>query len=112
MRLATLATTALLFTTSYALAGAGAPVPEKVEGVPPSGRPSAVLNESECNSIWTSAKENLAPHILNFEMVDTSGDGKISKSEFRSGCDKGWVQKHASLPANSGGGQTPRNPIQ
>lgn len=112
MRLATLATTALLFTTGYALAGAGAPVPEKAEGVPPSGRPSAVLDEPKCENIWSEAEENLAPHIVNFDMVDTSGDGKISKSEFKSGCGKGWVQEHASLPANSGGGQTPRNPTQ
>ena len=112
MRLATLATTALLFTTTYALAGAGAPVPEKPEGVPPSGRPSAVLDAPKCEIIWSNAKGNLAPYIINFEMVDTSGDGEISKSEFESGCDKGWVQEHASLPANSGGGQTPRNPIQ
>ena len=112
MRLAILATTALLATTSYALGGGGATVPEKAEGVPPSGRPTAVLNQADCERIWKNSKDTLSGHIINFEMVDKSGDGKVSKSEFKRGCEKGWVQKHASLPSNSGGGQTPRDPMQ
>jgi hypothetical protein len=103
---------ALLFATGYAYAGGGAPVPEKTQGVPSSGRPSAVLDKKECDALWTKAKGNAAPYILNFEMVDKNGNGQISKREFKTGCNKGWVQKHASLPANSGGGQTPRNPVQ
>jgi hypothetical protein len=103
---------ALLFVTGYAFAGGGAPVPEKTQGVPSSGRPSDGLDKKECDALWGKAKGNAAPYILNFEMVDKNGNGQISRREFKAGCNTGWVQEHVSLPANSGGGQTPRNPIQ
>ena len=32
------------------------------------------------------------PYIVNFQMVDTDKDGKISAAEFKTGCRKGWVQ--------------------
>ncbi len=32
------------------------------------------------------------PYIVNFQMVDTDKDGKISAAEFKTGCGKGWVQ--------------------
>ena len=46
MKTLTLTAAVLLLNTGYAFAGAGAPVPEKSEGGPPSGRPGAVLDES------------------------------------------------------------------
>ncbi len=44
MKLATFAALAVLFGTGGAFAGAGAPVPEKPEGGPPSGRPGPALD--------------------------------------------------------------------
>ena len=32
------------------------------------------------------------PYVLNFQMVDTAKDGKISADEFKAGCAKGWIQ--------------------
>jgi hypothetical protein len=46
-----LATFAALAALPYA--GAGAPVPKKPEGGPPSGRPGAVLDESKCKTVWS-----------------------------------------------------------
>ncbi|MGZ8416135.1 MAG: EF-hand domain-containing protein [Methyloceanibacter sp.] len=31
-------------------------------------------------------------YIVNFQMVDTDKDGKITAAEFKTGCGKGWVQ--------------------
>lgn len=112
IKLTTLTTAVMLLGAGSALAGAGAPVPEKPEGGPPSGRPTAVLDDAKCASVWDKAKGDAAAYILNFELTDANGDGTISETEFKAGCAKGWVQEHASLPANSGGGQTPRNPTQ
>ena len=112
MKLSTLTAVALIFSAYPALAGGGAPVPERPEGGPPSGRPAAVLDESKCASVWDKAQGNAAPYLLNFERVDTDKDGKISEAEFKAGCSTGWVQEHASLPADSGGGQTPQGPTE
>jgi hypothetical protein len=112
MKLTTLTALAVLTSSGYAFAGAGAPVPERSEGGPPSGRPAAVLDESRCASVWDKARGDAASYLVNFERVDTDKDGKISEAEFKAGCSKGWVQEHASLPANSGGGQTPQNPTE
>ena len=57
-------------------------------------------------------KDKAPPFIVNFEMVDTSKDGKISQEEFNEGCAKGLVQEQASKPAESGGGQTPEQPTK
>ena len=34
----------------------------------------------------TLAKDKAVPFVVNFEMVDTDKDGKISQSEFQAGC--------------------------
>ena len=62
--------------------------------------------------MWDKAKGDAAPYILNFGLADADNDGKISEAEFKAGCSKGWVQEHASLPTDSGGGQTPQNPTE
>jgi hypothetical protein len=46
MKLATFTAVAVLFSAGYALAGAGAPVPEGSQSGEPSGRPSAVLDDA------------------------------------------------------------------
>ena len=100
MKLATFTAAAVLLSTGYAFAGAGAPVPEGSQNDASSGRPSAVLDDAACQNVWKMASPNgdtlagdkAVPYILNFQMVDTDKDGKISAAEFKTGCGKGWVQ--------------------
>ena len=100
MKLATFSVVAVLFSAGYAFAGGGAPVPEGSQSGGPSGRPSAVLDDAACQSVWKMASPNgdtlsgdkAVPFIVNFQMVDTDKDGKISAAEFKTGCGKGWVQ--------------------
>ena len=104
MKVATLAAAALLVSAGYALAGGGAPVPEGSQKDPPSGRPGKVLSEAECTKAWETAgpdgdklsKDKAVPFILNFQMVDTSNDAKISEEEWKAGCEKGWVSADAA----------------
>ena len=58
MKLATFSAVALVFSAGYAFAGAGAPVPEGSQSGEPSGRPSAVLDDAACQSVWTIASPN------------------------------------------------------
>jgi len=100
MKLATFTATAVLLSAGYAFAGAGAPVPEGSQADASSGRPSAVLDDAACQNVWKMASPNgdtlagdkAVPYIVNFQMVDTDKDGKISAAEFTTGCGKGWVQ--------------------
>jgi hypothetical protein len=100
MKLATLTAMAVLCSAGYAFAGAGAPVPEGSQNDGSSGRPSAVLDDAACQDVWkmaspngdTLAADKAVPYIVNFQMVDTDKDGKISAAEFKTGCGKGWVQ--------------------
>jgi hypothetical protein len=111
MKLATFAAAALLVSASYALAGGGAPVPEGSQKDPPSGRPGKVLSEAECTKAWETAgpdgdtlsKDKALPFILNFQMVDTSKDAKISQEEWKAGCEKGWVSADAATAADMKG---------
>ena len=116
MKVATLAAAALLVSAGYALAGGGAPVPEGSQKDPPSGRPGKVLSEAECTKAWETAgpdgdtlsKEKAVPFILNFQMVDTSNDAKISQEEWKAGCEKGWVSADAATAKDMQG--TPAEP--
>jgi hypothetical protein len=100
MKFATFTAAAFLLNAGYAFAGGGAPVPEGSQTGEPSGRPSAVLNDAACQSVWKMASPNgdtlagdkAVPYIVNFQMVDTDKDGTISAAEFKTGCGKGWVQ--------------------
>lgn len=114
MKLATLTAVAVLMSTGYAFAGAGAPVPEGSQNPPPSGRPSAALDDAKCQSVWkmaapegdTLSKDKATPFVVNYEMVDTDKDGKISQAEFQAGCGKGWIQESdASTVKDMKGGQ-------
>jgi hypothetical protein len=115
MKLTTFAATILLFSAGYAFAGAGAPVPEGSQNPPPSGRPSAALDDATCQSVWkmaspngdTLSKDKATPFVVNYEMVDTDKDGKISQSEFQAGCGKGWVQKADTSTVNDMKGSKP-----
>lgn len=112
MRPTTFIAMAMIMAASPALAGGGAPVPEQPEGGPPSGRPTAILDDTKCQEVWGKAQSNAAPYVLNFQMADADKDGSISEAEFKAACGKGWVQEQASRPVDSGGGQTPANPTE
>jgi hypothetical protein len=104
MKLPTVAALAILLSAGYALAGAGAPVPEGSQTAPPSGRPGKILNNAECQTVWKMASPDGAtlsegkatPFVLNFQMVDTAKDGTISADEFKAGCAQGWIQSAAA----------------
>ena len=103
MKLTTLTAVMLLLTATYAFAGGGAPVPEGSQKDAPSGRPGKILSEAECTKAWETAgpdgdtlsKDKATPFILNFQMVDSSKDAKISADEWTDGCAKGWVRADA-----------------
>jgi hypothetical protein len=106
----------LMSTATYAFAGGGAPVPEGTMKDDPSGRPGKVLSEAECTKAWETAgpdgdtlsEDKATPFILNFQMVDTSKDAKISAEEWKDGCAKGWVSADASTAQDMQG--TPAEP--
>ena len=93
MRLATLTSVALLLSASCALA-------QGTSNTMTSGRPSAVLDDATCQTIWKMASPNGAtisrdqavPYIVNFQMVDVNGDGQITADEFKAACGKGMVK--------------------
>ena len=93
MRLVTLTSVALLLSASCALA-------QGTSNTMTSGRPSAVLDDAQCQTIWQMASPNGAtisqdqavPYIVNFKMVDVDGDGTISADEFKAACGKGLVK--------------------
>jgi hypothetical protein len=109
MKLITLTTATFLLGTSLAFAGAGAPVPEGSQKPTSSGRPTAVLDNAQCESVWKMASPNgdtlsqdkATPYVVNFQMVDTSKDGKISQNEFKAGCSKGWIQSADASTINN-----------
>jgi hypothetical protein len=121
MKAATFTALAMILVAGSAFADAGAPVPEKPAGGPPSGRPGPALNDDKCEAIWdmltegqedddTLTLDKASPHLVNFERVDTNQDKQISEDEFEKGCEEGWVQEEASRAGDSGGGQTPEAP--
>jgi hypothetical protein len=104
-----LATSLLLMSAGYALAGPGAGQPT-TPADPSSGRPTAVLDDAACSNVWsltqrqgdTLSEGEAAPFIVNFKLVDANSDGKISEAEFKDGCKQGLVQQ-----ASAGGQQQP-----
>jgi hypothetical protein len=91
MRLATLTSAALLLSAGCALA--------QGTNTMTSGRPSAVLDDAQCQTVWTMASPNgepyrkiRLPYIVNFSMVDVDGDGNITAEEFKAACGKGLVK--------------------
>ena len=115
MKLATVTALATLLSAGYAFAGGGAPVPPVPEGGAPSGRPSAVLDEAKCDSIWNMTEREgeilsegkAAPFIVNFKMVDTDRDGLITQDEFKQGCKNGWVQEKSATGSQKPTGTEP-----
>ena len=100
MKRSTIAALVLMCSASFAFAGGGAPVPPEPKGGDASGRPAAVLDDARCQTVWSLteregdvlSQNKAAPFIVNFTMVDTDGNGKISQDEFKQGCKAGLVQ--------------------
>jgi len=118
MKRATFSVLALLLGAGYALAGGGAPVPAIPESSPPSGRPSAVLDDTKCQAVWSLTErqgdalyaDKAAPFVTNFHMVDTDGDGKVTVNEFKTGCKDGWIEEGSDsrLPIKKASPQVPK----
>ena len=108
MKLAIVTGFAVFLSAGYALAGAGAPVPEGSQNPPPSGRPTAPLDDAACQSVWkiaapagdTLSKDKATPFVVNYALVDTDKDGNISQAEFQVGCSKGWIQNPDAATAD------------
>lgn len=104
MKIATVAALTVMLSAGYAFAGGGAPVPEGSQKDPASGRPGKVLDDAACTKAWETAgpdgdtlsKDKATPFIINYQMVDTSNDGKISQEEWKTGCGKGWISSDAA----------------
>jgi hypothetical protein len=91
------ATTLVTLTSCLFLAGASTALAVESD---PSGRPAAQLSEKNCNKVWKKAvgksgdtleQTQAERYIANFAQVDQDGNGQISKTEFKRGCDLGWV---------------------
>ena len=65
---------------------------------------AAKMSTAECQSLWSkldTAKSGSVTEaqakssVTNFKAVDANKDGKLSETEFKSGCDAGHVQSMA-----------------
>lgn len=90
----------VMLTSALVLFGAGTALAQTSANTMSAGRPSAILNEEQCQDVWSRAVtdgETLSeaaagPFIVNFAQVDTDGDGSISSDEFKAACGKGLVK--------------------
>lgn len=71
------------------------------------------LTQSECESLWNQAdaagagaltQTQAQPYVTSFASVDANTDGRLSRTEFMQGCERGQVQRSATTGA--GGGTT------
>ena len=114
MKLVTATALAVLMSAGYAFAGGGAPVPPTPAGGESSGRPGAVLDDAKCQTVWglterqgdVLSEDKAAPFIVNFKMVDSDGNGKISQAEFQQGCKNGLVQEASAGAAQGATGKS------
>ena len=56
-------------------------------------RHSMMQRVRKCGKWHHQTAIRFPPFVVNYEMVDTDKDGKISAAEFKAGCSKGWIQK-------------------
>jgi hypothetical protein len=48
----------------------------------------------------TLSEGKAVPYVVNFQMVDSNKDAKISAEEFKAGCGKGWIQEADASTVN------------
>ena len=114
MKRVLLATTLLLTSAGFALAGPGAGEPT-TPADPSSGRPAAILDDAKCANVWSLTQRQgdalsegeAAPFVVNFKLVDANGDGKISEAEFKDGCKQGLVQEASAAGQQPAGKTSP-----
>jgi hypothetical protein len=69
--------------------------------------PGPALDPSQCAAVWavterdgdTLSEGKARPFIVNFTMVDSNGDGRITQEEFEKGCKGGWVKSEKMNPS-------------
>jgi hypothetical protein len=121
------AAAALLLGNGYALAAESANETAPPHSSDASGRPTAILDNAKCASLWSQASkgdngsspssgegtstslsfDQARPYIVNFAMVDKNNDRLVSQAEFQDGCKNGWIQA-AAEPNTTGGGESQR----
>ena len=83
------------------LAACGAPapvtVPTATSTVAPTETPTPTITPAPTATL---PPPTATPFVVNYEMVDTDKDGKISQAEFQAGCSKGWIQKPDASTVN------------
>jgi hypothetical protein len=87
--------------------------------------PAAALDQDKCADLWNRAAQQndslslgeAGQYIVDFNQVDTDGNGQISETEFKDGCKNDLVQSAAATPgsmsndpAESGAGANPGSP--
>jgi hypothetical protein len=58
------------------------------------------LDDAKCDAAWTMAspggdaveKDKVMPYVINYTMVDSDADGKVSAEEFKKGCAAGQMK--------------------
>ena len=58
------------------------------------------LDDAACDAAWSMAspngdtvsKDDIAPYVIDYTMVDSDADGKVSADEFKKGCAAGAVK--------------------
>ncbi len=58
------------------------------------------LDDAACDAAWTMAspngetvsKDDITPYVIDYTMVDSDADGKVSADEFKKGCAAGAVK--------------------
>ena len=80
-----------LFPVALGAEAPGTPLDSTAQGT--------ALSLDDCRKIWNLAAgrsdlgpEGAKPYVDDFAAVDTNGDGKITNSEFRAGCENGLVR--------------------
>lgn len=69
------------------------------------------LDRAQCDAAWTKASPNgeaipenqAEPYVINFIIVDSDADGKITVEEFKEACADGLMTDEATTKDTEGG---------
>ncbi len=73
------------------------------------------MTDAQCTTLWSSAMgtatgdlamDKAQPYVKDFKKADVNGDSKLSASEWKDACSKGWVMSDAG-----GAATTPARPV-